>query len=1107
MLKPLILAALVFTLTASAAPLELHVAPTGDDAAAGTAQAPFGTLERARDEVRAHKADSAREGATVWLHQGVFARNAPFELTAADSGAPDAPIVYRAVEGADVRISGGASLDLDRFSPVISPEVLARLVPEARGHVLQLPLRDAAVGDIPGSWADAWWDMRRTQPSLLELFADGRRLPLARWPNEGYAQFGDIVEAAAQEGKLPKFRYTDPHPERWDVSSGVWLFGYWYRAYRAEFVRVREIDRDAHTIELAARNSLGGLDTAGARRFMAINLLEELDAPGEWYLDPARGVLYLWPPDGLQDKTVTVSVAQPSLVHCVRTTNLEFRNLAFEFSRADAIQVEGGRDVRIVACEVSNVARAGIAMTGDANAIIGCDIHDTGTDGIDFDGGDRASLTGGGGLIDNNHIHHTNRIARAGMTAVSIGGVGHRFSHNLIHDTGYIAVRFSGNDHMIEYNRLFRTNVETTEGGVFYTGRDWTSRGTTIRYNFVHHVEDSQEGFGSATRFVHLDDSAPGIHIYGNVCYRMGGGVSVCGGADNDVHDNLFVECLNGGDIGPRGADMFSSDGNGGFTVNPNRWNWDSLAKRLSQCKYKEPPYSTKYPRLKEIFYKNPIAAPWFNVIRHNLVVDCGATIKINGMQPEWSTIEDNWELADPGFVEPDHTRLNFALKPDAEAYKLGFQPLPFDQIGLYASADRRTWPVALELPPADWKPRWMHLREMVAKSPGALPIFKVMPVESEITIDGTVDPMEWTPGDATGKNPDIHEVASLEWRHDKARATHPSQALMEVDGANLYVGFRNDVDPAAGVTGGHAWGKDDAVEIAIAQVTDKIGPIIVLRGYADGYFESSDEAGAPASVVERARQGVEYAAHVAGPAFWSAEWKIPFAALGINPAVANPRLVFNLSARKPAGDEWVMWKKVGGSTWDVARSGSLWLAPFGEVTVYAGVPSEAILDIDGRAAKVMLTAGAGCEIADWATPVGGRATCTASNLAADHWTDMLCEFTPQSDGMVQVRLRGNSLRVEGSNEDLPVWSYFDDIRVEGATLINGDFETPGDRGLPAGWSTELGKAYWITDSKLAASGEHCVKVWNLGRFTQQMRVTANQKVTIRARVRGSGGG
>ncbi len=1091
----------------SAMALELHVSPRGDDANRGTAAAPFRTLERARDEIRAQKADVAKNGATVWLHRGTYPLLGPLELTEEDSGSQGAPVVYCAAAGEEVWLSGGRRLALADFTPATDRAILSRLVPEARGKVLQLSLPDAGITEWPGPWADHWWSMQRAQTSLLELFADAKRLPLARWPNEGYARFGEIVEPATEEGKLPKFKYTDPRPERWNLEAGVWLYGYWRRAYRAEFVKVKQIDPQSHTIELVSRHSLGGLEDGGARRYMALNLLEELDTPGEWYLDRERGILYLWPPENLRADSVVMSVARPALIHCVNTSHVEFRNIGIEYSRQDGICVEGGREVRVIACEIGNVGRLGVSMTGDAHALIGCDIHDTGTDAVTFSGGDRKTLTRGGGLVENNHIHHTNRIARAGMSAVVIDGVGHRFAHNLIHDTGYIAVRFSGNDHLIELNRVFRTNTETTEGGVFYTGRDWTSRGTTLRYNFVHHIEDSREGFGSATRFVHLDDSAPGINIYGNVCYRLGGGVSVCGGADNHIHDNLFVECLWGADIAPRGKDMFSSDGKGGFMLNPSRWNWVSLVRRLERCNWKEPPYSTKYPHLKEIFHKDPIAAPWFNVIRHNVMVDCGRGIKTSGMEPGWATVEDNWELDDPGFVQPDHTKLDFRLKPEAKAYNLGFQPIPFEKIGLFESPDRRSWPVQFKLPPRDWKPRWMHLRELAAKSPGALPIFKVMGVTGKIVIDGKVEPMEWTPGDATGRNPEIHDTAYLEWLPDRSRAQRPTQALVEVDDANLYVGFRNDIDPAVGVSGGHAWGKDDAVEVAIAQVTDQIGQIIVLRGYSDGYWESSDEAGASKAVCDRAREGVRYAAHVASKAFWSAEWKIPFAALGIDPASHNPRLVFNLSVRKPAENEWVMWKKVGGSTWDISRSGFLWLAPFGDVVFDAGVPSQAILDIDGRAQPVMLTPGRGCAIAQWARPLGSRATCTASTLPADHWVDMLCEFTPQSDGVVLLRLRGNSLTVAGSDTELPVWSYFDDITVDGAELVNGDFETPGAKGLPEGWQRGVGIGYWVHDPRLAASGEYCVKVWHKGRFCQPISVVAGRKVTIRAKVRGSSGG
>jgi len=830
------------------AAVEFHVSPNGSDGGAGTQAQPFKTIIRARDALR--EAGGAA-GATITIHGGTYYLPKPLEFTDADSGTGDAPVIYRAAEGEEVWLNGGVPLSLSDFGLVSDAPTRARLDPAARDHVRQITLPDELRAQVSPEWPATWWNFGRGVTSLTELFAGDRRLPMARWPNDGYTNFGDIIEAAEQDGQTPTFRYEGDRPERWvgAVEDGVWLYGYWRRGYRAELIRIKSIDTEAKQIELAARNSLGALETGGASRFCAMHVLEELDMPGEWYLDRERGVLFLWPPDAPDVSEVVLSINPTAVLHCTGADHIEFRDLGVECSAGCGIRIDGRIGCRVIGCEVRNVGVHGIAATGDRIAVVGCDIHGTGDKAVQMDSGDRFTLTRGESVIDNCHMHHTNRFVRAGSQAVSLLGVGNRLSHNLIHDTGYIAVRFGGNDHVLEYNRLFRTNVESAEGGVFYTGRDWTSRGSVVRHNFIHHVEDTQEGCGSSTRFLHLDDSAPEIEVYGNVCYRIGGGVSICGGAANNVHDNLFVECAWGVDIAPRGLDMFEPDGQGGFTM-VGQPGWASLAKYLDRYKWNQPPYSTRYPRLVEIFTKRPIAAPWFNTVTRNVMVDCGRGIRASGMEPEWSVVENNWEGEDPGLIEQDHTKLDFRLRDDAVVYdEIAFVPLSIDGVGLYESPDRRSWPVALDLPPEDWQPRWMRLREEAKRSPTDLPVFRAMQVTGEIAIDGVVGHMEWDPGDATGRAPEVHDTAELVWTHTEEEAKRPSQAMLQTDDTHLYVGFRNEIDAAAGLSGGHEWGRDDAVEIALAEVKDgKVGPIIVLRGYADGHWESSDEAGAPAA-------------------------------------------------------------------------------------------------------------------------------------------------------------------------------------------------------------------------------------------------------------------
>ena len=58
-------------------------------------------------------------------------------------------------------------------------------------------------------------------------------------------------------------------------------------------------------------------------------------------------------------------------------------------------------------------------------------------------------------------------------------------------------------------------------------------------------------------------------------------------------------------------------------------------------------------------------------------------------------------------------------------------------------------------------------------------------------------------------------------------------------------------------------------------------GPILIWRGYTDGHVETSDEAGAPKKQIEAALQGVRYACNATAQASWSAEFSIPFSAMG----------------------------------------------------------------------------------------------------------------------------------------------------------------------------------------------------------------------------------
>ena len=162
---------------------EFYVSPTGSDTAAGTLSAPFLTLERAQTAVRALIAQGLPTGGVVvWLRGGVYPRQSTFALTSDDSGDAMAPVVYRGYPGETARLIGGVPLDAGAFQPgTAASPVWSRLDPTAQGQVVAANLTTLGITDF-GALAERGFG-RTGVPAALELFIDGQRMPLGRWPD------------------------------------------------------------------------------------------------------------------------------------------------------------------------------------------------------------------------------------------------------------------------------------------------------------------------------------------------------------------------------------------------------------------------------------------------------------------------------------------------------------------------------------------------------------------------------------------------------------------------------------------------------------------------------------------------------------------------------------------------------------------------------------------------------------------------------------------------------------------------------------------------------------------------------------------------------------
>ena len=204
--------------------------------------------------------------------------------------------------------------------------------------------------------------------------------------------------------------------------------------------------------------------------------------------------------------------------------------------------MSGCSDTRVENCLVRNMGRGGISSSGGSkNHIIGCEVTRTGSKAVSMSGGDRKSLTRGDCSVVGNHLHHLGRYDWGGGRGFLLGGCGNRAANNLIHHCPTGGIAYSGNEHVLELNEVHHVCQLYSDVGVFYTGRDWASRGNVVRWNYIH-SNTNNEGHGSQA--IYLDDCDSGDVVTGNIVFGgVGRGVLLGGGRDNILQGNIFIAC------------------------------------------------------------------------------------------------------------------------------------------------------------------------------------------------------------------------------------------------------------------------------------------------------------------------------------------------------------------------------------------------------------------------------------------------------------------------------------------------------------------------------------------------------------------------------------
>ncbi len=215
---------------------------------------------------------------------------------------------------------------------------------------MQLDLKSQGVGDL-GKLRNRGFG--RSGVAGLELFFQDRPMQLARWPNAGWVKIAGVP--AGKDGG--RFGYEGDRPKRWLNADDVWVHGFWTHDWADSYERVASIDTEKRVISTAPPHGVYGY-TSG-KRFYVLNLLEELDSPGELYLNRQTGILYFWPPAPLAQGRTFVSTLD-TIISMKDVSYVTIQGMTIECTRGTGVRISGGKGNLIAGCTIRNIGNRGV---------------------------------------------------------------------------------------------------------------------------------------------------------------------------------------------------------------------------------------------------------------------------------------------------------------------------------------------------------------------------------------------------------------------------------------------------------------------------------------------------------------------------------------------------------------------------------------------------------------------------------------------------------------------------------------------------------------------------------------------------------------------------
>ncbi len=650
---------------------KFYVAVNGDDNNPGTLDLPLKTISKAMEKVLEVTALNSEVQPTIYLRKGEYSVD---ETIVLDSQYTD--ITFSNYKNEKVSINAGYSLGTGELA---SASDLGGKLPEDLIEDKKIYKWDiSAYKELFSEEKIRDYDRNNTE------LVDGDELQtVARWPEEGYAYTGKIIGATCD---ATSFEFVTSAPVSEMTLDNAYSRGYFSREYRLTAGKISKGDL-ANTVKIdveTVNESEESINTN--RRYYLYNIPEELDSPGEYYIDYDEGFLYYYPKNS-DNMNLQLTGLRDGIFNIQQDCdNVTFKGIEFKNTRGNFIKGSNCDYITIEDCVFKNSGGRGVYINNTYNTNIKkSGFYNIGDSAVELIGGDQVSLSNSNSNIQNCYFENGGRISGTYAPFIQLGevkddiSIGINVENNYFYNHKHSAIIFEGNDFIIKNNIFDSCCTETQDAGVIYSRANPTYRGNKITNNIFRNLKSYITDKEKTNMFaVYADDLLPDLDITENVFYNCEEVINLGGGQSHNFSNNLVYDCIRLGTYKERWNQeeelkKLKDDGEEGYlynnikhlknntNYNPEKWyeryhDFETFVTDLDA--YTEDNTNKAAVRLKNTEFENNI------MIAHN-ASESNVNIKNDSvnLRKDFDWFADLQTYTDEGYTVDDGYGINYAGK------------------------------------------------------------------------------------------------------------------------------------------------------------------------------------------------------------------------------------------------------------------------------------------------------------------------------------------------------------------------------------------------------------------------------------------------------------